>query len=82
MPASFQNIKEKWINEINFYCPKTPYILVGLQSDLRDKPEVVERLRCENYKPIDAIKGEKLANQIGAVKYMECSAFTQVNKVI
>jgi small GTP-binding protein len=78
MPSSFYNIKDKWVPEINFHNSKTPYILVGLQSDLKDNPMVIERLRTENEIPIDVHKGEKLAKAIGALKYIECSAFTQV----
>jgi len=81
MPSSFQNIKDKWIPEINFHSPKTPYILVGLQSDLKNNPKIIEKLRTENATPIDFYKGEMLAKAIGAIKYMECSAFTQVKIV-
>ena len=80
-PSSFLNIKEKWIPEIEFYCPNTSFILVGLQSDLRDHPEIIEKLRTERAKPIDRTRAEKLAKTIGAKKYMECSAYTQVFKI-
>ena len=78
MPVSFRNIKEKWISEIRYYCPSKPYILVGLQSDLRGNRDVVDSLAKEKERPIEALKAEKLAKSIGAVKYMECSAFTMV----
>ena len=78
MPASYENIRDKWIKEINFYCPKTPYVLVGLQTDLRDKPDKIEELKKNRTKPINRTQGERLARLIGAVKYLECSAYTQV----
>ena len=33
--SSFENIITKWIPEIVHHCPNTPYIVVGLKSDLR-----------------------------------------------
>ena len=38
-PASFENVKEKWVPEITHHCPKTPFLLVGTQSDLRDSQD-------------------------------------------
>merc|ERR1711971_1527821 len=35
--SSFENVKEKWIPEINHHCPKVPYILVCTKSDLRNQ---------------------------------------------
>jgi Ras family protein A len=32
---SFNNITEKWINEVRHYCGEIPIVLVGLKSDLR-----------------------------------------------
>jgi cell division control protein 42 len=78
MPFSFDNIKEKWIPEINFYCPKTPFLLVGLQIDLREKQEIVDKLKNNRTKPISKTQGERLARTINAVKYVECSSYTQV----
>jgi small GTP-binding protein len=33
---SVQNIQNMWIPELSQYCQNTPYILVGMKSDLRD----------------------------------------------
>merc|ERR1711864_61295 len=60
-PSSFENVKEKWVPEITHHCQKTPFLLVGTQIDLRD----------------DAATIEKLAKDLRAVKYVECSALTQ-----
>lgn len=36
---SFNDVKAKWLPEIQHYCPETPFILVGTKTDLRnDKP--------------------------------------------
>ena len=34
----FENVKEKWVPEITHHCPKTPFLLIGTQIDLRDDP--------------------------------------------
>ncbi|XP_050418372.2 cdc42 homolog [Patella vulgata] len=76
-PASFENVTEKWIPEITSHCPKTPFLLVGTQTDLRDDTETIEKLAKKKEKPISVEQGEKLAKRLGAVKYVECSALTQ-----
>uniref|UniRef100_A0A8C0WLT3 Rho-related GTP-binding protein RhoG n=1 Tax=Castor canadensis TaxID=51338 RepID=A0A8C0WLT3_CASCN len=43
-PSSFENVKEKWVPEITHHCPKTPFLLVGTQIDLRDDPSTIEKL--------------------------------------
>ncbi len=47
--------------------------------DLRDDKETVEKLTEKNLKPVPRPDGMKLQKEIGAVKYMECSALTQMN---
>jgi len=76
-PASFENIREKWVPEINHHCPKTPFLLVGTQIDLRDDSSTIEKLARNRQKAIAIEQGEKLARELKAVKYVECSALTQ-----
>lgn len=64
--------------EITHHCPKTPFLLVGTQIDLRDDPSTVEKLAKNKQKPITPETAEKLARDLKAVKYVECSALTQV----
>jgi len=52
-------------------------LIVGTQIDLRDDPTVVEKLSRQKMRPVTAEQGERLAKEIGAVKYVECSALTQ-----
>ena len=52
-------------------------MIVGTQIDLRDDPSVVEKLSRQKMRPVTAEQGERLAREIGAVKYVECSALTQ-----
>ncbi|ODV88365.1 hypothetical protein CANCADRAFT_145706 [Tortispora caseinolytica NRRL Y-17796] len=76
-PASFENVKEKWFPEVRHHCPGVPCLLVGTQIDQRDEPAVLQRLAYYKMRPITADLGEKLAKELGAVKYVECSALTQ-----
>ena len=34
-PDSLDNVQEKWISEVNHFCPNLPIILVGCKKDLR-----------------------------------------------
>uniref|UniRef100_T1E8E5 Cdc42 homolog n=1 Tax=Anopheles aquasalis TaxID=42839 RepID=T1E8E5_ANOAQ len=76
-PSSFENVKEKWVPEITHHCQKTPFLLVGTQIDLRDENSTLEKLAKNKQKPITLEQGEKLAKELKAVKYVECSALTQ-----
>lgn len=54
-----------------------PCLIVGTQVDLRDDPSVVEKLGRQKQRPVQPELGERLARELGAVKYVECSALTQ-----
>jgi cell division control protein 42 len=68
----------QWVPEINYHCPKAPFLLVGTKEDLRDDASTIEKLATVGQKPISVKAAEKLARELGAVKYLECSALTQV----
>eukprot|EP00742_Colponemidia_sp_Colp-10_P000253 GILJ01000286.1.p1 GENE.GILJ01000286.1~~GILJ01000286.1.p1 ORF type:complete len:219 (+),score=27.76 GILJ01000286.1:70-657(+) len=76
-PASFENAKSKWWPELQHHAPGVPIILVGTKLDLRDDEETVEKLREKRLAPISADQGAGMARDVGAVKYLECSALTQ-----
>uniref|UniRef100_A0A2I3TAN8 Ras homolog family member Q n=1 Tax=Pan troglodytes TaxID=9598 RepID=A0A2I3TAN8_PANTR len=76
-PASFQNVKEEWVPELKEYAPNVPFLLIGTQIDLRDDPKSLARLKDMKEKPICVEQGQKLAKEIGACCYVECSALTQ-----
>ena len=76
-PASFENVREKWFPELSRHCPGVPCLIVGTQIDLRDDPEVKEKLQRQRQKPFTREDGEELAWELGAFKYVECSAKTQ-----
>ena len=70
-------MKEKWFPEVHHHCPGVPCLIVGTQVDLRDDPQVLEKLARSKQRPILPEMGERLARELGAVKYVECSALTQ-----
>ena len=79
LPASFENIRDKWVPEILEHGPKgTPFLLVGNQVDLRDNIETINKLAKKKEKPVTTEMGERMAKQIHAAGYHECSALTQV----
>lgn len=57
-----------------------PFLLVGTQVDLRDDGATLETLAKNKQQPVTFESGEKLAHELKAVKYMECSALTQVQR--
>ena len=76
-PASFENVREKWFPEVHHHCPGVPCLIVGTQTDLRDDPQVRDKLAKQKMQPVRKEDGEKMAKDLGAVKYVECSALTQ-----
>ncbi|GMM56410.1 Rho family GTPase [Maudiozyma humilis] len=76
-PPSFENVKEKWFPEVHHHCPGVPCLVVGTQIDLRDDKIIIEKLQRQRLRPITVEQGERLARELKAVKYVECSALTQ-----
>jgi len=67
-PDSLQNIPEKWVPEVKHFCPNVPIVLVGNKKDLR---------ASGGQKCVRTAEGESMAQRIGAVAYVECSALTK-----
>ena len=51
--------------------------MVGTQIDLRNDTPTIEKLARYQQKPLTKDLGEELAKEVGAVKYVECSALNQ-----
>jgi hypothetical protein len=72
------------VPEISEACPGTPWVLVGMQTDLRDgSDEEAERCRRDRERsefqgkfnvPVSKDEGRKMARKLGASAYVECSA--------
>ena len=77
-PDSFQNVLERWSPEVRHFCPGVPIILVATKKDLRYKPDVLTELRRSKQKPVTEDQGQHMAQQISAVKFLECSALQNV----
>merc|ERR1719204_1204716 len=65
--SSFKNVGDKWVPEIRHHCPDAPFLLVGTKSDLRGADS----------QDVSAEEAIKLAKNIGAITFLECSALTQ-----
>ena len=67
--SSFENIKSKWQPEVSHHAPGVPSLLVGTKLDMRDPSQAKTQVSYP--------QGVQMAKEIGAVKYLECSALTQ-----
>jgi len=74
---SLRNVRHKWLPELEHHCPGAPYILVGTKADLRQDNDTQQRLQERGETVVSFEEGEELAKELGAAKYMECSAITQ-----
>jgi len=79
--ASYDAIKEKWAPEVHHYVPNIPHLLVGTKIDLRESK--APDPNSGKYEPITTEQGKVMADEIGAIKYMEVSSKTSkgVNEV-
>lgn len=50
---------------------------MGTKTDLRDDKATLLKLRERNQSPISFVEGLQMAKDVGAIKYVECSALTQ-----
>lgn len=69
---SFYNIQDVWVPEIRRYLGnKKQMILLGTQSDCANKSSEEKRVQTD--------EGSRLADEIGAVSFLECSAYDQTS---
>ncbi|MES1911973.1 MAG: Rho GTPase protein rac1, variant 2 [Cercozoa sp. M6MM] len=76
--SSFENVSAKWIPEVRHHCPRTPLLLVGTKTDLRDDANIRQQLHAKGQTPIEAAEGAQLAERFGgkvplAVSLFECT---------
>jgi small GTP-binding protein len=69
-PVSFESARAKWSAELAHHCPEAPKLLVGTKADLRFGGG-------ETAAVVPPEQGDRLAKEIGAAAYVECSALTQ-----
>jgi len=73
---SYDAIKIKWYPEVHHYVAHVPIILLGTKLDLREACEADANL-AKGFTLVSTAEGEKLAKEVGAVKYVEVSAKTR-----
>ena len=77
-PTSLENVENMWVPEVKEHCPNTPYILVGMKSDLRDEfPQHADEFKSKGWEAVPKEKGEEMKRKIAAQDYVECSALKQ-----
>ena len=76
-PTSAISVPSRWVPEVRHFCEQCPLILVGCKKDLRNDPQVISELAMTKEKPISFHAGAKLAADVEADAYMECSAKTR-----
>jgi len=74
---SFINVKDRWYVEIKHHCPSVPMLIVGTKSDLRTDENTLESLKKEGKAPITEEEANAMVKDLGALKYLECSALTR-----
>uniref|UniRef100_A0A1A8QLT0 Ras homolog family member U n=1 Tax=Nothobranchius rachovii TaxID=451742 RepID=A0A1A8QLT0_9TELE len=78
-PCSFHNLAGKWVPEVRELCAGAPLVLVGTQMDLREDVQVLIHLAQNHQQPVSTEEGQRLALELRAVAFAECSALTQKN---
>jgi small GTP-binding protein len=78
-PSSFDNVRSKWLPELNQHAPGVPLILVGTKSDMRGDSSVAEELATRGQAMVTEEQALQMVKTIGAIRYIECSALTQEN---
>ncbi|KAF7353467.1 Small GTPase Cdc42 [Mycena sanguinolenta] len=74
--TSYLAVRSKWVPEVRHYCPDVPFLVVATKIDLREDSKLMEELARGDQRPVSSAEGEILAYELGAVKYLECSALT------
>ena len=77
--TSYSNVKNKWIPELKHYAPDTPIVLAATKVDLRKDEKILKRLGERGESVISTSEGSQFSKEIGASKFVECSALTQEN---
>jgi len=75
--SSFENVKTKWVPEIQHHAPNVPILLVGTKSDLRKDDNTIKQLNSRQQIMVTVEAAQRMAKEIGAVNFLECSALTQ-----
>jgi Ras-related C3 botulinum toxin substrate 1 len=79
-PTSLTRLQDFGVREIQEHSVTTPYIVVGLQADLRDQVAAnPEEWKAKGMVAVTRAQGQAMQRAIHARAYVECSAKMQVN---
>jgi GTPase SAR1 family protein len=78
-PASYENVRSKWVPELRTLYPDVPIVIVGTKTDLRDDPEVVSKLKTKGLSPTTFEMASKLARDLNLNTAVECSSLNGEN---
>ena len=67
------NSAKRWKKRLNKLYKNTPVILVRSKTHLRSDPASLQNLLKQKIDPVSAVLGYKIAREVDAVKYLECS---------
>ncbi|ELU00593.1 hypothetical protein CAPTEDRAFT_112141 [Capitella teleta] len=71
------NVVDRWLPEIRHHCPEVPFILVGNKTDLRESDAATKSTAKLGLNAVSKLDGEKLALELEAIGYLECSALME-----
>ncbi|CAB3999091.1 rac-like GTP-binding ARAC7 [Paramuricea clavata] len=66
--TTFENVRKRWLPEVNQYAPQIPVVLVGLKKDLKDNMSTGTDTNEEAL--VSEAQGHKMKSEIGAEKYV------------
>ena len=64
----------QWHPEMAHFCENVPLLLICTKTDLRSDSQTQSLMAAQGTTPITPLEGEKVAKEIGARRYLECSA--------
>lgn len=75
-PTSLANVRDKWLPEIQHFGSGLPFIIVGLQTDLRDDVVLLKKRAFDGTQMVTKREGEDMARRCSG-KYIEGTVFEQ-----
>ena len=69
---TFEEIEDKWVSEVKYFCPNVPIMLVGNHTKRSEDEDNVDVSNIET--KVSADEGRELGERIGAIGYLECCA--------
>jgi len=73
-PASLANVRDKWLPEIQHFGAGLPFIIVGLQTELRDDVVFLKKHAFDDTQIVMKCEGEDMARKCSS-KYIEGTVF-------